>query len=69
MARIRLLQAVSGSDFSWSAGDVVDLPGAEASKWADGYRAEMVRGEAVETPETPAAAEKTTRAPRRKATS
>lgn len=42
MARIRILQAVSGLDFTWTPGDVVDLPGAEASKWADGYRAELV---------------------------
>ena len=48
MARIRILQAVSGSGFSWSAGDVVDLPGDEAGKWADGYRAELVRGTATE---------------------
>lgn len=51
MPRIRLLQSVAGPDFSWVAGDEVDLPGAEASKWADGVRAELVRGEKAETPE------------------
>ena len=66
MARIRILQSISGSDFAWSAGDIVDLPGDEAAKWVDGYRAELVRGEKVETPETTAAPEKATRA-RRKA--
>jgi len=66
MARIRILQAVSGNDFSWSVGDIVDLPGDEAAKWVDGYRAELVRGEKVETPETAAAPEKAART-RRKA--
>lgn len=54
MPRIRMLQAVAGPDFSWDAGMEVDLPGEEASKWADGIRAELVRGDAVETPESQA---------------
>lgn len=52
MPRIRMLQAVAGPDFSWNPGDEIDLPGEEASKWADGIRAELVRGNAVETPES-----------------
>lgn len=47
MARIRILTPVSGTDFQWSPGQVVDLPGATASQWADGVRAEMVRDEPV----------------------
>lgn len=39
MRRIRILQAVGGSDFSWSPGDLVDLPDAVAAGWADGHRA------------------------------
>ncbi|MFD7093393.1 hypothetical protein [Streptomyces xanthophaeus] len=42
MPRIRILQGVSGDGFSWIAGDVVDLPEAEAAKWADGDRAERI---------------------------
>lgn len=51
MPRIRILQAVAGPDFSWNPGDEIDLPGEEASKWADGVRGELMRGEALETPE------------------
>jgi hypothetical protein len=42
MARIRILQAVGGLDFSWTPGEVVDLDDEEAAKWADGERAELV---------------------------
>lgn len=52
MPRIRMLQAVAGPDFSWDAGMEVDLPGEEASKWADGVRAELVRSATLETPES-----------------
>lgn len=55
MARIRMLTSVAGADFAWDAGQVVDLPGAEAATWADGVRAVMVRTDPVETPEQPAA--------------
>lgn len=48
MARLRILQAVAGLDFSWSPGDEVDLPGPDAARWADGVRAELVRGEQPE---------------------
>lgn len=59
MARIRVLQSVSGLDFSWQPGQEVDLPAEEAAKWADGYRAELVKAEprqravkpSAETPE------------------
>lgn len=39
MPSIRILEAVSGLDFSWQPGDVVDLVAEEAEKWADGHRA------------------------------
>lgn len=55
MARVRFLQAVGGTDYSYTPGEVVDLPGEEAEAWADGVRAELVRGEAPETPESNAA--------------
>lgn len=57
MARIRILEAVAGSDFSWSPGDEVDLGGEEAAKWADGYRAEYVTPPAEEPAPEPAPAE------------
>jgi hypothetical protein len=47
MAFIRILQPVAGADFSWAAGDVVELPDEEAAKWADGNRAEAVDMEPV----------------------
>lgn len=68
MARIRMLTSVAGVDFVWEAGQVIDLPGAEASKWADGVRAEMVRTAPVETPETTPAAETAARRPARRKT-
>jgi hypothetical protein len=40
MARIRILQGIAGSDFSWRRGDLVDLPDDVAAAWADGDRAE-----------------------------
>lgn len=40
MSLIRVLQSVSGLDFSWSPGDLVDLPDEQAAAWADGVRAE-----------------------------
>lgn len=39
MARIKVLEAIAGSDFSWAPGDVVDVSGEEAASWADGHRA------------------------------
>ncbi|MFE1550579.1 hypothetical protein [Streptomyces sp. NPDC058718] len=45
MARIRVLQAVAGVDFSWAPGEEVDLDDEAASAWADGVRAELVEGE------------------------
>ena len=49
MALIRILMAVSGADFQWRPGQVVEVPGPVASAWADGVRAELVRGDPVET--------------------
>jgi hypothetical protein len=42
MPRIRILQSIAGSDFSWAPGDVVEVDGAAAAAWADGERAELV---------------------------
>lgn len=39
MARIRVLEAIAGADFSWAPGDVVELSDEEAASWADGHRA------------------------------
>lgn len=66
MARIRMLTSVAGEGFSWRAGEEIDLPGAEAAKWADGVRAELVRDASVETPEQPPAAETAARRPARR---
>lgn len=44
MTHIRILEAVSGADFSWQPGDIVDLGEEEAAAWADGHRAERVEG-------------------------
>ncbi|WP_327655702.1 hypothetical protein [Streptomyces sp. NBC_00483] len=42
MVRIRVLQSVSGLDFSWAPGDVVEVDDEAAAAWADGERAELV---------------------------
>ncbi|TXS36929.1 hypothetical protein [Streptomyces sp. OR43] len=42
MPSIRILEAISGADFSWQPGDLVDLPEKQAAVWADGHRAERV---------------------------
>lgn len=47
MPRIRILQSIAGADFSWSGGEIVDVDGPTASAFADGYRAELVRGPAT----------------------
>jgi hypothetical protein len=60
MPRIRMLTSVAGDGFTWEAGQEIDLPGSEATAWADGMRAELVRGTPAETPET-AAPERATR--------
>lgn len=62
MPRIRVLQAVGGVDFSWAPGDVVDVDAETAKAWADGYRAELVRDEPVET--TDASPRRARRAPK-----
>jgi hypothetical protein len=68
MARVRFLQAVGGVDFAYVAGQEVDMPGEEASNWCLGDRAEMVRGDAPETPERAPQPEKTTKARSTRAT-
>ncbi|MEU4502657.1 hypothetical protein [Streptomyces sp. NPDC024089] len=56
---------MSGVGFAWAPGEVIDLPGAQASQWADGVRAEMVRDDEPETPES--AAERPERTARKRA--
>lgn len=51
MARIRMLTSVAGDGFAWEAGQEIDLPGPQATAWADGRRAVMVREDPPETPE------------------
>ncbi|MEV5184252.1 hypothetical protein AB0K88_31370 [Streptomyces werraensis] len=61
-----MLTSVAGEGFSYRAGEEIDLPGAEAAKWADGVRAELVRSEPLETPEQPSAVETAKRRPARR---
>lgn len=42
MALIRVLTGISGINFSWTRGQLVDLDDDEALLWADGERAELV---------------------------
>ncbi|MFE7347520.1 hypothetical protein [Streptomyces fimicarius] len=42
MPRIRILQSIAGTDFSWAPGDEIEVSSAAASAWADGERAELV---------------------------
>ncbi|MFJ8791401.1 hypothetical protein [Streptomyces sp. NPDC102462] len=53
MPRIRVLQSVGGLDFSWKAGQVVEVDAATAAAWADGERAVL-----VDEPKPQAGAEK-----------
>ncbi|NUP19872.1 MAG: hypothetical protein HOZ81_28090 [Streptomyces sp.] len=59
MARVRILQAVSGLDFSWAPGELVDLDDEQAATWADGVRAELVDEHAIEDATVPAEAQYT----------
>jgi hypothetical protein len=63
MARIRMLTSVAGEGYSWRAGEEIDHPRAEAAKWADGVRAELVRETPLETPEAGPVAETSARRP------
>jgi len=57
MGTIRVLTGVSGVDFSWYPGELVDLDDEEAAKWADGVRAELVEQTPAPDPKISAAAE------------
>jgi hypothetical protein len=57
--RMRILQSVAGTDFSWAPGDVVELPDEEATKWCDGVRATALEEEPP-AKKTAAAAKKPT---------
>lgn len=50
MAHIKVLEAIAGDDFSWSPGDVVELPQEQAAVWADGHRAEWAEVEDMSGP-------------------
>lgn len=71
MPKVRILQSVSGVDFSWQPDEVVEMSAEDAGKWADGYRAELVRGErperAVQAP-APETADAAPAKPRRRRT-
>lgn len=45
MPHIKVLEAIAGDDFSWSPGDIVELPQEQAAVWADGHRAEWAETE------------------------
>ena len=47
MAKVQILQSVSGAHFSWLPGNVVDMPDAEAEKWADGDRGVLASDDAI----------------------
>ncbi|MGW1039331.1 hypothetical protein [Streptomyces sp. NPDC002547] len=55
MATIRILQGISGADFSWAPGDLVDLDEDQAAVWADGERAELVDDVEPRHEQTPSA--------------
>ncbi|MCL6733294.1 hypothetical protein [Streptomyces neyagawaensis] len=42
MARIKVLEAIAGPDFSWSPGDIVNVSEEDAASWADGHRAVLL---------------------------
>ncbi|MFM9594478.1 hypothetical protein ACKI1O_34460 [Streptomyces scabiei] len=48
MPRVRILQGVSGLDFAWAPGEIVDMDEAEAERWADGTRAVLADDVQVE---------------------
>lgn len=47
MAKVQILQSISGAHFTWSPGHIVDMPDAEAEKWADGERGVYAAEDAV----------------------
>lgn len=51
MPPVRMSTAVAGVDFSWSPGEVVQLPAERAAQVVAAGWGELVRGEAAETPE------------------
>jgi hypothetical protein len=40
--RVELLVGVSGLDFTWKPGEIVDMSGEQAAAWADGVRGRLV---------------------------
>lgn len=61
MPRIRMIQSAAGLDFSWPAGEEIDVTAEQAASWADGVRAELVREEKLERAVKPAAPERAAR--------
>ncbi|WP_405924857.1 hypothetical protein [Streptomyces sp. NBC_00035] len=55
MPRIRVLEAIAGSDFSWAPGDVVEVSEEAAASWADGHRAVLVDEDQEPGDRTPSA--------------
>lgn len=66
MPRVRFLTPVATDDGAHHPGDVADVDGPTASAWVKNGNAELVRGEAVETPETSGAVEQAATTTRRK---
>lgn len=67
MPRIRMIQSAAGHDFSWAAGEVVDVTAEQAAAWADGERAELVRDVRPERAVQAPAPERATKRPAKKA--
>lgn len=55
MARIKVLEAIAGADFSWAPGDVVEVDEEAAAAWADGQRAVLTDGQEPGNDRMPAA--------------
>lgn len=51
MARVRVLPPIVHTSYGHQPGDEIDLPGDVAQTWCNAGLAEMVRGEAPDTPE------------------
>lgn len=47
VAKVQIIQSISGTAFAWQPGQVVDMPDDEAAKWADGERGVLAADDAV----------------------
>ncbi|MEU0797168.1 hypothetical protein ABZ342_44500 [Amycolatopsis sp. NPDC005961] len=53
MPTVRILQSVAGLNFSWVAGDEIEMTDEKAAAWNDGVRGELVETGRPAPPETP----------------